>query len=337
MRANIVMELLPWHEQQWRGLVSRWREGSLPHALLLAGAPGLGKFDFARHFVQALLCEHPNEAGEPCGSCHGCHLYGAGTHPDINLVEPAEEGKAIVVDQVRGIIDYVTLKPHYAPFKITLIAPAERMNTAASNSLLKSLEEPPARSLMILVSHRPAALLPTIRSRCQRIDFKTPSADMARRWLQPRIQAGEDAAALLALAQGAPVAALAFSGTDVLSRRDGVLQDLERLQRGDEDVVAVAARWLKSGIKEPLTWMAGWAADMIRLKAAPQPPHLLNPDLAEPLCRLARCFEAKELHYTLDRTAEALRLADTPLNSQLLAEDVLAFWTSAINGGHRQP
>lgn len=315
---------LPWQTEQWRGVLTRLRQHNLPHALLVAGPAGVGKFDFARRLAQTILCTQPSEAG-PCGACPGCGLYAAGTHPDVHVVTPAEEGKAIVVDQIRDVLDYVALKPHYAPFKVTLVCPAERMNSNAANSLLKTLEEPPAQSLVVLVSHRPDGLLPTIRSRCQVITMPRPAQGPALAWLKER-GAGAAAEALLALAQGAPLASLALAGTDTLARRDAVVAGLERLGTDDDDMLGEAARWLNMGAKEPLMWLTGCVMDMLRLAVTEVPPQLYHPDQAERLRRLGATLEPARLHRFLDRVHNALRLVDTSLNTQLLVESVLLEW-----------
>ena len=158
----------------------------LPHALLLHGAPGVGKLALAERFAQLLLCEDRKQAAQPCSACDSCRWFEVGNHPDIRFLEPetlarnvaapeegeegkAKEGKAsnqIRIEQARALGAFVHVVSHRGGRRVVIVHPAEDMNTATANSLLKILEEPPAGAFFLLVSHRPARLLPTIRSRC---------------------------------------------------------------------------------------------------------------------------------------------------------------------------
>ncbi|MBI3939049.1 MAG: DNA polymerase III subunit delta', partial [Betaproteobacteria bacterium] len=142
----------------------------LPHALLLIGPEGTGKLDFATFLAQSLLCEAPAPGAEACGKCPACGWFAAGNHPDFRLVQPeALEQKAegegapdekpssrqIAVEQVRGLSHFIVLSPHRRGLKVILMHPAEALNVNAANALLKNLEEPPAGTLFLLVTHRP--------------------------------------------------------------------------------------------------------------------------------------------------------------------------------------
>lgn len=201
----------PWQREIWTRLCGTHREGRLGHALLLSGRPGVGKREFARAFAGFLLCESPQPLA-PCGSCRGCMLQGAGNHPDFAGVAPAEDAKAIVIDQIRELIEFFTLKSHYGGPKVAIIEPADGMARAAANALLKLLEEPPPGAVLCLVAARADALLPTLRSRCQRIALDKYPATLALAWLEgalPEPLRGE-AATLLEHAGGGPLAALAL-------------------------------------------------------------------------------------------------------------------------------
>jgi DNA polymerase-3 subunit delta' len=295
------------------------------HALLLNGQVGLGKRQFAERLARALLCAEPGDTGDACGTCRQCRLLAAGTHPDLARVEPLEEGKVIAVDQIRALSGFITTRPHSAERKVTIICPAESMNINAANSLLKLLEEPPLGSVLILVSDRPAMLPATVRSRCQRVDFRLPTRDAALTWLAAQGVAGGEAQILLDLAGGAPLQALAES--DLLREREQLLTDIEALGAHDGDPVVVAARWHKLGARRCLGWLAGAVADLIKLAMVGGPgAHLINVDLASRLQALGQGLHLKQLYGFADALAEARGLLASPVDNLLLLEDILIRW-----------
>jgi DNA polymerase III delta' subunit len=139
--------------------------GKLPHAWLFTGADPNGQLQLAQNFSAWLLCSN-KQLELPCGQCRNCQLYKAGTHPDLCNVTVQEDNTAILVDEIRTLNDFVCAKPQLALQKIVIIYPAEKMNLQAANALLKTLEEPPAQTLVILLARHCAMLLPTIVSRC---------------------------------------------------------------------------------------------------------------------------------------------------------------------------
>lgn len=218
------------HGETYRKL-AEWAE-RLPHALLLHGPRGVGKLQLAERFAQFLLCEGRGSAPEPCGRCDACRWMLAGNHPDLRILEPeaiarnpvlqdegddAEKaGKAkrkpsieIRIEQVRALDDFVHVGSHRGERRVAIIHPAEDMNFPTANALLKNLEEPPPGAVFLLVSHRPARLLPTIRSRCVQVPVPLPEASAAARWLDA--QGVQDASTWLAFAGGAPLRALNYA------------------------------------------------------------------------------------------------------------------------------
>lgn len=321
-------KLLPWQVEQWEKLATR--RARLPHALLLSGPSGMGKVAFAEAWMRGLLCEQVEAAGLACGACRGCQLLAAGSHPDYRWVSPPEEGKIIGVDQVRELIQYVALTPQYGAHKIAAIHPADRLNINAANSLLKTLEEPPSRSLIVLITAEPSRLPVTVISRCQRIHFPAPSAGEALAWLRPRLPAPEHASLLLALADGAPLRALALAEAGAWQGREELLALMERLARGDEEPVAAAEAALKLGVRETLYCLYSWSSDMVRLAASGSEAPVLNQDMVRRLQVLARGANLKSLFEQLDLVTRALQLADRQLNPQLLLEDTLLAWRGAF-------
>jgi DNA polymerase III subunit delta' len=203
----------------------------LPHALLVYGPRGVGKLALAERMAQLLLCEGKKR---PCGACDGCRWFLAGNHPDFRRLEPealarepapeSEEGPTrktkqpsieIKVDQVRELASFLYTGSHRGRLRVALAHPAEDMNENAANALLKGLEEPPAGAVFILVSHRPARLLPTIRSRCVAIPVGIPPRRQALEWLAA--QGVQDAERWLAYAGGAPLRAVELAAQGKVS------------------------------------------------------------------------------------------------------------------------
>lgn len=276
----------PWNEPILQAFSARLER--LPHALLVHGAPGVGKLALAERMAQLLLCEHAGPAKRPCGECDGCRWFLGGNHPDFRRVEPealakqpvdAEEGEEgssemsparrtrqpslqIKIEQVRALADFLNLRSHRGRLRVALVQPAEDMNENAANALLKGLEEPPAGAVFILVSHRPARLAATIRSRCVALAVPLPSRDVALKWLA--LQNIKDAERWLAYAGGAPLRALAYAAEAPLLERllesPGIVEDREGIERLSEALQKIAIDRAFSAFGLPPKYRTGKAA-----------------------------------------------------------------------------
>ena len=203
----------PWNQPILDSLARRVER--LPHAVLVFGPRGIGKLALAERVSQLLLCE--GSGRKPCDACDACRWFAAGNHPDFRRIEPEAlwlekpEKPSIVIkiEQVRELADFLYIRSHRAGRRVALVHPAEDMNENAANALLKGLEEPPADAVFILVSHRPAQLLPTIRSRCVAMPVALPPRDAAIDWLAE--QGVKDPQRWLAYAGGAPLRAVDYA------------------------------------------------------------------------------------------------------------------------------
>lgn len=325
MTLNSHAALHPWNNKQALRLMAEWDR--LPHALLLAGPAGLGKNAFAWHLTRRLLCTQPTPQDQPCDTCHSCRLFQVGTHPDVMQIAPEEQGKAILIDQIRALADFLQLKSHSAPSKVAVISPAEAMNLNAANALLKMLEEPPAGSYLILVGSKLQRLPATIRSRCTRLDFPRPERQMALSWLHAQGEALMEAELLLDLADGAPLRALELQRTDYLTQRRQLMHDIASLSGPQADPLACAARWKTLGAARSLAWLETWVADTIRQGMAPDTPSRLNPDAKERLQAPQKQLDLMQLFDFLEKVAESRNLLGGPLDELLLLEDILIRWT----------
>lgn len=321
-----MSELLSWQAAIWASLVARARADRLPHALLFSGLQGVGKQQLARRLAAGLLCESPQADGGPCGHCHACGMLAAGSHPDFRWVAPEEEGKAIAVDVIRGVSEFFAFTSQRGGRQVVIVHAAEAMNRHAANSLLKTLEEPTPGALLILISSRPSQLLPTIRSRCQQVDFPLPPADAAIAWLGEHLPAEADSQALLALAEGAPLAALKLHEEGGLTARLALMQAWAGLLQGQGEPTAVAAEWQRWGLARGLPWLMGWVADLIRLKSGAGEAAISNRDLAAQLQMLAERLDLRALYAFLDQLTEYRRQTGSNLNELLALEDLMIAW-----------
>ncbi|MES2683956.1 MAG: DNA polymerase III subunit delta' [Pseudomonadota bacterium] len=287
---------LPWQAAQWQAVMAAQARGGLHHAWLVSGSEGVGKKSFVRALAASLLCEAVDAAQQACGACNSCKMLASGGHPDAHLLsndghlglssDPSlqhEDGlsywtpksgsmrRDIAVDAARSLIEKFTVTSHRGGMRVVVIHPASDMSDATANALLKTIEEPPARTVLLFVTVFPQALKQTIRSRCQQLRFATPAKGEALSWLYT---AHPDAdAVLLAEAGGAPLKAAAWlaSGESkrralwrgtlqaVAERRSDPLQAAAELARDKGDAGQVLRLWqtlMQQQLREGGAWSA---------------------------------------------------------------------------------
>jgi len=327
----------PWQLGEWQQFAQQIAAQKLPHALLLAGPKGTGKRHLAEALAQRLLCDSPREAGA-CGKCRGCELNRAKTHPDMLWLEPEESGRAIKVDQVRELTESLGKTAQQGGYKLVILEPAEAMNINAANALLKSLEEPAANTLLILIAHTPSSVLPTIRSRCQLLALPMPRQEQVLRWLSPLLVGRKlDAEALLRAARGAPLTALELLAGDVLELREQRLAQLLQLTQGQLSAIELAASWQTGDTLGLMDWFLGFLHDLVRLGAGveelsgePWPAEFRN--------RLVQLKPAI-LHRYIEKVLLAKRQLKSGANpnKQLLWEELLLDWGVLVRAGGARP
>ena len=319
--------MLPWQISNWKNLTSSQHNNRLAHGLLFYGSTGIGKNEFAFEFAHWLICEQPL-ADKACGECKACQLIKAESNPDLIILSPEEEGKAIKVDQIRALIEKITLTSHGQNKRVIIISPADALNANASNSLLKTLEEPPANTVLILISDKPSKLMATIRSRTQMIRFDLPTFEQSMQWLST--QNIENAEILLQLTAGAPLSAKAMSDDEGLQIRDKLFKNWQELANGNADALESAAMWVKDGFKVienmPLNWVSSWLMDIIRSLQGAHIESMANADYAKTLQNLAGQVDLKSVYGLVDRLNDTIRLVDTSANQLMLVEGLLLHW-----------
>lgn len=224
----------------------------MPHGLLLAGPAGLGKPRFARELAGFVMCREPSPAQQRCGQCKGCTLMAAGSHPDFRWESVPEDRKTIGIEQAREIVAWMHLTSYLGGYKVVVIDDADLMTREAANSLLKTLEEPPGDTLIILIADRAGRLPATIFSRCQRIEISPPDEGEALAWLD-RLQPGAAWAEALGLAGNAPLAAL--GALQQLDTHATMSRDFSDVASGRISALDVAAKWVKLDTAFVLDWL----------------------------------------------------------------------------------
>ncbi len=323
----------PWQQASWQTLLDWRQQGRLPHALLLTGPSGIGKRHLAEALAQILLCEKP-QSDLACGTCKNCLLNHSLTHPDLCRIEPEEEGKAIKVDQVRALTSFLGQTAQQGGMKVVLLDMAESLNINAANALLKGLEEPADKTLLVLVSSHPGRVLATIRSRCQLLQLPLPTAEQTLPWLTPLV--GKDLCEeLLDSARGAPLAALKLFETDGLDEKRQFHDQLLDLILGKLSVVSMATVWQKKSVDRCLLWLQQWLTGGIKRQVMGREFRVLG---AEELVDSLAIVPAQLLHRYIDKIILARRQINSGANpnKQLLLEELFLDWEALHRAAGRK-
>jgi len=340
---------LPWQGPLWQRVMSAPER--LPHALLLHGARGIGKRHFARSLAQAMLCETPDAEQRACGTCAGCLLVASDNHPDLRWLVPeadqpvrddAEESddgvaapsakttrasRAILIDQVREVGEFLSLAAHRGGRRVVLLAPAEALNGPAANALLKLLEEPPAGAIFICVTDEIDAVLPTVRSRCVLLRAPVPRPEVALDWLKS--QGVEDADTKLAEAGGAPVGLDADEDDGRKLTPELKARLLELLARGGRLTLAEVTSAVPKDIpvSGAIRLFQRWGWDLLVEREAQRVRYYPRQERA--IAAIARASERERLLGWLTQLTEAQATAAHPLNAKLAVECVLIGYMDA--------
>ncbi len=326
-----MLETYPWQKEQMQKLLQMHKQNRLPHALLLSGPDGIGLKRFALVFVMRTLCLSNNKQLEiACGNCKSCELFKGKSHPDLHFIEPEEKGKPIKIEQIRELINYASFKSFSADTKIVIMKSADAMNHNAAAALLKTLEEPPEQTKIILLSHNPSKLPITIRSRCQRIDFKPIYEGEAINWLNKKLEHSEIASEiLLRLSEGAPLKAVELA-TDKrhLASRNKLIQDLSLLDKKNSSPLKIAEHWNEIGADNVVSWLLRLINDLICLKLSQKKANIMNIDLREDLQGLSNRLDLLKLVRGYEFILLKYKELGGPMNynPRSILEEIALFW-----------
>lgn len=323
---------LPWQLVAWGRLAQQFKTEQLAHAYLVCGESGLGKTMFVSAFAHFMLCRTPHQQ-VACGECPNCLMGGKHSHPDIWQIGPEEGSKDIKIEQIRFLSEFAIRTSHSGGAKVVIITQAHRLNANAANALLKTLEEPPNNTYLFLVSDLAGRMLPTIRSRCQRLFFSAPSKSEASQWLQVKLGL-EDIDKLLLASRNRPLLALELAATGALEHRQEFLAKLGELARGQSSIDKLVNLSGKIGEITALGYLAATSTILIKCMLTNQRPDETD-QATDALCSI---FDAKQLpvqalvadlfgFFEEVQTARRQLIAGTNPNPQLIMESLLWRWS----------
>jgi len=322
------------HERPKTILQASLRQDRIAHAYLFHGDEGIGKRLVALRFAQALNCDS-SDGSDACGACRSCTQIEARTHPDFLAVEPDPElaNPQIKIEQIRDLEHQIAYQPLIGRKKVFLINDADRMTLGAANALLKTLEEPPDHSILLLVSSRPSALPATVRSRCQSLRFMPPArtqveaALILKREIPPA-----DARLLAAASQSRLGAALTMDLAATRATHDELCAVASPQTLRSVTAILTAAEAFHKSDRGPevLDWLSQWIRDLLLVCIGADHDHLIHADRLPLLKNAVRNAQADQLAGLLDEIDQLQRSAGRNLNLQMALETVLLHLREAL-------
>jgi DNA polymerase-3 subunit delta' len=313
------------HRRQLEKLRRALQGSRLHHAYLFLGPPGVGKRTVALALAKAIFCAH--QEADFCGACVNCVRIREGHHPDVRVVEPQAGKREITIQQVRDLEKELAFRPFAGIRKVAIIDPADLMNYHAQNSLLKTLEEPPGNSLLVLIATRLKGLLPTLLSRCLRLSFGfVPVQDVAE-FLAQRKDITQDRARLLAaLTMGSPGEALRLHGQELVEERKEWNRRLDALGQGDYQRLLAFADEIASDKEKSarfIHWAESWYQDTLSYQVTAEMKNVRNVDLCQQIQEQAsrgKIDDTLSVLFHLSKTAGSLQ---KNYNRRMIFEDLL--------------
>ncbi len=313
------------HRRQLEILSLALTSGRLHHAYLFVGPEGIGKRTLAIALAKAVHCV--DNAGDFCGSCVNCRRITDGNHPDVRLIEPLAGKREISIQQVRDFEREISFRSFTGKRKIVVVDPANAMNLAAQNALLKTLEEPPQESLIFLIAPNAGVLVPTLRSRCLRISF-APLArgDVVRYLRTKRGMTGEDVESLAAISMGSIGTALGLDTEAFGEKRRAWVDRVGALKAGQYHAALVAAETLAGNRDDALSflaWAQSWHRDLLVYGVAGDQGELVNLDMRETIAEQSAPARSELCISALTASQRATVAIQRNLNRRMVLEKYL--------------
>jgi len=297
----------------------------LHHAYLFVGPDGIGKRTAAIAVAKAIHCEESIE--DFCGICVNCARISDGNHPDVRLIQPLPDKKEISIQQIREIERELNFRSFSGKRKIAVIDPATLMNLSAQNALLKTLEEPPADSVIVLIAPNSGGLLPTVRSRCVRLNFSPLGRHEVAAYLDSQtVTMRNDSESLAAMSMGSIGLALKLKKEELFEKRRDWAKTLSSLKPGDYHSAMAAAEDLgedRDGTLSFLGWAESWYRDLLVYQATHRSDELVNLDMLPEIERQVATIKLDRLHLSMQKASSAAAGIQRNLNRRMILEDLL--------------
>lgn len=319
-----VLQPWPWQKDRWDYFQRLIRKDHLAHAVMLTGLAGLGKEQFARLLSQSIFCDAVSAEGVPCGQCASCHQFQAETLTDFRHIGPEGDSASITVDQVRATIEFLELSHEQGRRKIAMISPADWMNVNAANSLLKTLEEPSGDALIILVASQPERLPVTIRSRCQLVNFESPSLIQGAQWL--REKGFEEPELALAVVGGAPLSALGLLEEQGTEEFHGIITGILWSLSGSRSSHDIVSAWSSIDVEVLLNRMVLVSEWFIRLSMGLRNSGLESYEFYRALQTQADRFDPSRALLRHEKLLKLKQRRGVSLNHELLLDHLQLLW-----------
>jgi len=337
---QVLLQDIPWNKELWQDLIERYHGPGLPHASLLLGNEGTGKRPLAFKLAKFLLCKAADKKtaknNSYCSECHSCKLFDAGSHPDYFICDQEAKGKQVKVDTVRKVNEFLSKTPQISACQVVQIYPVEAMNLNASNALLKTLEEPSGESYLLLMAERLGSVLPTIRSRTQRISLHPPQTEQALAWLKTRMAASTPADDLvLALRQcaGGPLKAEQWLREGLLAQDSAYTSLMQNWLSGKQQLQDVSKALSKFDLPDTINWWASLSLDIMKLGMGADANQISHPHQAEWIEQLVATvskIKLLTLQQKLQEIAGRLAAGQGNYNTSLLLESLLLDWQQSF-------
>lgn len=340
---QVLLQNIPWHEDMWNGLIERYHNSGLPHASLLLGNEGMGKRAFAFRLAKFLLCQAADKKttkrGSYCNECHSCKLMDAGSHPDYFICDQEAKGKQIKVDTIRQLNDFFSKTPQISACQVVQIYPIEALNINASNALLKTLEEPSGESYLLLMAERLGSVIPTIRSRTQRINFHPPKTQQALSWLVERLGNTSQEDMVLALKQcaGGPLKAESWLRNGMLTQDISYTKIMQAWLSEQQQLQDASKALVKFDLLDTINWWSGLTLDIMKLGMGADDIQISRPLQADWVGQLAATVDKLKLltlQKKLQEIAGRLAAGQGNYNTSLLLESLLLDWKQMFSQVH---
>jgi len=322
------------HDNAISFLKEHTKADKLRHAYLITGPQGVGRRTLALAFVKALNCKQPIEQGIPCGTCITCQQIDRMEFSDLTILAPEEGHKDIRIEQVRALQHAIVLAPYQAPYRVALLLDFQRITTGAANALLKTLEEPPPKAVLILTADAQESLLPTIVSRCEVLRLRPlPLGDAEKYLVKQKGLTPVDARLLAHITSGRIGAALRLNDDPKsLKLRSKFLDDLSSLLTSSKrsrfayvEIQLKQGRSDRNNMSEMISiWLTFWRDVCISTAKADVP--LVNVDYADLIHNVAGKVSLAVTQKVMASLEEGLKSLDSYVNARLLAENLLLLW-----------